>query len=81
MIEKDVAPVVLKGDPETPAAVKVWKNGRGGGIRTHDLLDPKQARYQATLRPEPQINPPRIAVRRRSTVPRGQAVLDNLNQD
>src|SRR2546427_5849345 len=29
------------------------KNGRGGEIRTHDLLYPKQARYQATLRPEP----------------------------
>src|SRR5437879_13778677 len=28
------------------------KNGRGGEIRTHDLLYPKQARYQATLRPE-----------------------------
>ena len=24
---------------------------RGGGIRTHDLLLPKQARYQATLHP------------------------------
>ena len=30
-----------------------WLNGRGGEIRTHDLLYPKQARYQATLRPEP----------------------------
>ena len=29
------------------------KNGRGGEIRTHDLLYPKQARYQATLRPDP----------------------------
>ena len=29
-----------------------WKNGRGGEIRTHDLLYPKQARYQATLRPD-----------------------------
>src|ERR1019366_7089390 len=28
-------------------------NGRDGEIRTHDLLHPKQARYQATLRPEP----------------------------
>jgi hypothetical protein len=28
-------------------------NGRGGEIRTHDLLYPKQARYQATLRPDP----------------------------
>ena len=30
------------------------KSGRGGEIRTHDLLYPKQARYQATLRPDPQ---------------------------
>lgn len=28
-------------------------SGRGGEIRTHDLLYPKQARYQATLRPGP----------------------------
>ena len=28
------------------------KDGRGGEIRTHDLLYPKQARYQATLRPD-----------------------------
>ena len=28
-------------------------NGRAGGIRTHDLLHPKQARYQAALQPEP----------------------------
>src|SRR5678815_2934442 len=33
-----------------------WKSGRGGEIRTHDLLYPKQARYQATLRPEPATN-------------------------
>ena len=29
------------------------EDGRGGEIRTHDLLYPKQARYQATLRPDP----------------------------
>jgi hypothetical protein len=28
------------------------KDGRGGEIRTHDLLDPNQARYQPTLRPD-----------------------------
>ena len=28
------------------------RDGRGGEIRTHDLLYPKQARYQATLRPD-----------------------------
>ena len=27
-------------------------DGRGGGIRTHDLLVPNQLRYQAALRPE-----------------------------
>ena len=27
-------------------------NGRAGEIRTHDLLHPMQARYQATLQPE-----------------------------
>src|SRR5687768_15861369 len=30
------------------------RSGRGGEIRTHDLLYPKQARYQATLRPADQ---------------------------
>ena len=33
----------------------VNQDGRGGEIRTHDLLYPKQARYQATLRPEPAV--------------------------
>ena len=28
------------------------RNGRGGRIRTCDILLPKQARYQAALRPE-----------------------------
>ena len=27
-------------------------HGRGGGIRTHGLLVPNEARYQAALRPE-----------------------------
>jgi hypothetical protein len=27
-------------------------NGRGGGIRTHDLLVPNEARYQAAPRPD-----------------------------
>jgi hypothetical protein len=27
-------------------------NGRAGGIRTHDLLNPIQAHYQAVLRPD-----------------------------
>ena len=33
-------------------SLAVLKNGRGGEIRTHDLLYPKQARYQPTLRPD-----------------------------
>ncbi len=33
---------------------EIWReeNGRGGEIRTHDLLYPKQTRYQAALRPD-----------------------------
>jgi leucyl/phenylalanyl-tRNA---protein transferase len=34
------------------------KNGRGGGIRTHDPLLPKQMRYQAALRPDRQHSNP-----------------------
>src|ERR1700729_332729 len=30
-------------------------NGRGGGTRTHDLLYPKQARYQAAPHPDGSI--------------------------
>jgi hypothetical protein len=32
--------------------MRIGENGRAGEIRTHDLLHPMQARYQATLRPE-----------------------------
>ena len=32
--------------------VKPEEIGRGGGIRTHDPLLPKQMRYQAALRPD-----------------------------
>ena len=32
--------------------MRTGENGRAGEIRTHDLLHPMQARYQATLRPE-----------------------------
>ena len=39
---------------EVPDEKNNLKNGRGGEIRTHDLLYPKQARYQATLRPDPE---------------------------
>ena len=34
------------------SSLQAKENGRGGEIRTHDLLYPKQARYQATLRPD-----------------------------
>ncbi len=30
----------------------ISEDGRGGGIRTHDPLLPKQMRYQAALRPD-----------------------------
>src|ERR1700712_2541159 len=33
------------------------QNGRGGGTRTHDLLYPKQARYQAAPRPDGEKRP------------------------
>ena len=31
---------------------KTWEFGRGGGIRTLDILLPKQARYRAAPHPE-----------------------------
>src|SRR5687768_17935580 len=41
-------PLEIAGQrPALPA-----ENGRAGEIRTHDLLHPMQARYQATLQPE-----------------------------
>lgn len=42
-----------------PMTVHWQKNGRGGGIRTHDPLLPKQMRYQAALRPDEQYSNPR----------------------
>jgi hypothetical protein len=38
-----------------PKLLAAVKNGRAGEIRTHDLLHPMQARYQATLRPDDQL--------------------------
>ena len=38
--------------PPVPLFCYINKTGRGGGIRTHDPLLPKQMRYQAALRPE-----------------------------
>ena len=32
--------------------LRAWKSGRGGAIRTLDLLNPIQVRYQAAPRPE-----------------------------
>ena len=37
---------------DPPRGIACEKNGRAGEIRTHDLLHPMQARYQATLQPE-----------------------------
>ena len=44
----------LGGDASPHPAPPRWigENGRAGEIRTHDLLHPMQARYQATLQPE-----------------------------
>ena len=38
----------MKNGPQGP----VFSFGRGGGIRTHDPLPPRQVRYQAALRPD-----------------------------
>ena len=35
-----------------PDELRAHKNGRGGEIRTPDILLPKQARYQTALHPE-----------------------------
>jgi hypothetical protein len=32
------------------------KNGQGGEIRTHDLLRPRQVRYQTALHPEQDVD-------------------------
>ena len=39
-------------DPERSEGPEWDFLGRGGGIRTHDPLLPKQMRYQAALRPD-----------------------------
>jgi hypothetical protein len=36
-----------------PDRNKKTEDGRGGGIRTHDPLRPRQVRYQTALRPDP----------------------------
>jgi hypothetical protein len=40
---------------QTLTSGNFFENGRGGEIRTHDLLDPNQARYQPTLRPDVRV--------------------------
>ena len=53
------------GDSSSPVLLlETFETGRGGGIRTHDPLLPKQMRYQAALRPEEarilQIDPTQV---------------------
>ena len=56
--KRRTANVVAGEGSKKPAFQKLFtgcpkfRDGRGGEIRTHDLLYPKQARYQATLRPD-----------------------------
>jgi hypothetical protein len=42
----------LRGWPQGAESGLSKRDGRGGGIRTHDHLVPNQVRYQAALRPE-----------------------------
>ena len=41
----------LENEKSPPEGGLIYR-GRGGGIRTHDLFVPNEARYQAALRPE-----------------------------
>ena len=41
----------MKSKIAAPAA-QIANDGRGGGIRTHGLLVPNEARYQTALRPD-----------------------------
>ena len=41
-----------KKEPPSLAVLQLFEIGRGGEIRTHGLLYPKQARYQAAPRPD-----------------------------
>src|SRR5271166_1084913 len=48
---------LARSNPIRPYGAQIYarftpKNGRAGGIRTHDLLNPIQAHYQAVLRPD-----------------------------
>src|SRR6056297_14567 len=44
------------GQPLAPLSPTNRKSGRGGEIRTHDPLYPKQVRYQTALRPGPALS-------------------------
>jgi hypothetical protein len=68
LINAKKSPLASQGSAHTPTWVRpmldaesLGKSGRGGEIRTHDLLYPKQARYQPTLRPVPAIMNARIS--------------------
>ena len=43
----------MKVDQSLYGGLRIEKNGRSGGIRTHDPLTPSQVRYRAALRSEP----------------------------
>ena len=44
-------------DPDKQGPAKsIGGDGRGGEIRTHDPLYPKQVRYQTALRPGPNLH-------------------------
>ena len=45
-------PAKQKRRPRAPFSIIRFRIGRGGGIRTHDPLPPRQMRYQAALRPD-----------------------------
>ena len=42
----------VAGERDGIAEWNARRSGRGGGIRTHDPLPPRQMRYQAALRPD-----------------------------
>ncbi len=42
---------MVEKDPDRAPVIKVCFHSRGGGIRTHDLFVPNEARYQAAPHP------------------------------
>ena len=65
-----------KGELSGANVAQAPDSGRGGGIRTPDILLPKQARYQTALHPEEGGGRDPRAAR---SVPR-MPILGNLNQ-